>query len=214
MGENMLSNTEFYKYLFAHEEIEELHRQYEIERQEAYEDISPTMTLFDYDAGFVVSGSVSVEEYVIYLMELYERFKKRVENCNRRIELLNEAISLLYEDEKAEFEVWKENPRGKYPKVLSTLKECLEFVLEGVANSQQLENEMTVEEWDAQIDAMSDEELFSDYWDKEDKFDEVIKEQNRLLKEYGKIPQDAKIPTWENIFRREIKGKIISEVVE
>lgn len=167
----MLSNTEFYKYLFAHEEIEELHRQYEIERQEAYEDISPTMTLFDYDAGFVVSGSVSVEEYVIYLMELYERFKKRVENCNRRIELLNEAISLLYEDEQAEFEAWKENPRGKYPKVLSTLKECLEFVLEGVANSQHVQEEISVEEWDAQVEAMCDEELFSDYWDKEDIFD-------------------------------------------
>lgn len=186
MGENMLSNTEFYKYLFAHEEIEELHRQYEIERQKAYEDISPTMTLFDYDAGFVVSGSVSVEEYVIYLMELYERFKKRVENCNRRIELLNEAISLLYEDEKAEFEVWKENPRGKYPKVLSTLKECLEFVLEGVANSQQLENEMTVEEWDAHVENMSDEELFSDYWDIEDTFDKEILKMRPLMRKCGR----------------------------
>lgn len=186
MGENMLSNTEFYKYLFAHEEIEELHRQYEIERQEAYEDISPTMTLFDYDAGFVVSGSVSVEEYVIYLMELYERFKKRVENCNRRIELLNEAISLLYEDEQAEFEVWKENPRGKYPKVLSTLKECLEFVLEGVAISQHVENEMSVEVWDAHVENMSDEELFSDYWDIEDTFDKEILKMRLLMRKCGR----------------------------
>lgn len=182
----MLTDYQFNKYLYAHLEIEELKEQYEKQRQEAYEDISPTMTLFDYDAGFVVSGSVSVEEYVIYLMELYERFKKRVENCNRRIELLNEAISLLYEDEQAEFEVWKENPRGKYPKVLSTLKECLEFVLEGVAISQHVENEMSVEVWDAQVEAMCDEELFSDYWDIEDTFDKEILKMRPLMRKCGR----------------------------
>lgn len=182
----MLSNTEFYKYLFAHEEIEDLHRRYIKEREEAYEDISPTMTLFDYEAGKVVSGSVSVEDCTIYLVGLYEDYKKEVEKCNKRIELLNEAVSLLYDDERAEFEVWKQNPIGNYPKVLGTLKECLEFVLEGVAISQQLENEMTVEEWDAHVENMSDEELFSDYWDIEDTFDKEILKMRPLMRKCGR----------------------------
>lgn len=175
MGEKMIANNDFYKYLFAHENIEELHRQYEMERLEAYKNVSPRMTLFDYEEGKIVSGSVSVEDHAIHLVELYEEFKKQIEECHTRIKLLNDAISLLYDDEKDQYEEWKKNPIGNYPKVLNTLKECLEFVLEGVANSQHVENEISVEDWDEQIEAMSDEELFSDYWDKDGYFDNEIK---------------------------------------
>ncbi|MBD8025557.1 hypothetical protein H9636_02685 [Ureibacillus sp. Re31] len=181
----MLSDYEFNSYLYAHLDIEVIKQQYERERAEAYENVSPTISLFDYEVGKIVSGSVSVEEHAIFLATLYEQFQKNVKMCNKRIELLNEAISLLYEDEKAQFEAWKVKPRGNYPKVLKTLRECLAFVLEGVADSQLVENEMSAEEWDAAVDEMDQEELFQDYWDHDDTFDKEIIKRRSLFREHG-----------------------------
>lgn len=183
----MLSDYEFNKYLYAHLEITTLKKQYDLERAEAYENVSPTISLFDYEVGKIVSGSVSVEEHAIFLATLYEQFQKKVKMCIKRIELLNEAISLLYEDEKAQFEAWKVNPRGTNPNVLRTLRECLTFVLEGTSNLKQDEMlEMTIEEWDAQTDSMNEEELFQDYWDHDDTFDKEIIKRRSLFRERGR----------------------------
>lgn len=183
----MLSDYEFNKYLYAHLDIEALKQQYERERAEAYENVSPTMTFFDYEAGKVVSGSVSVEDHAVYLAEIYERFQKRKREVLNRVELLEEAVSLLYDDERAHFEEWKRDSMGISPKVVGTLKECLEYVLEGASNLQCYENEMSIEEWDAAVDEMTEEELLQDYWDYDDTFDTAILKYREIQKNYGRI---------------------------
>lgn len=184
----MLSNYEFSKYLYAHLDVAALKEQYEKERIEAYENVSPTQTLCFYEAGKVVSGSVSVEEHVIFLVTLHEQYQRRLNECKKRLQVLDDAISLLYEDERAQYEAWKTNPNVLYPNVLKTLKECLEHVL-GSGLNRSFNQEMSVDEWDAHIEAMSEEELFSDYYDSDDSFDREIVKRRALLRERGRISE-------------------------
>jgi hypothetical protein len=44
-----------------------------------------------------------------------------------------------------------------------------------------------VTEWDAQIDTMEDDELLSDYWDRDGSFDEEIKKRREKEKQYGRV---------------------------
>lgn len=184
----MLSDYEFNKYLYAHLDIAALKEQYEKERAEAYENVSPTQTICFYDAGKIVAGSVSVEEHVVFLMDLREKYQKRLNQCEKRLKLLYEAESLLYEAEFAEYEAWKLNRDNLYPEVLKTLRECLEYVLGAELNFEP-NKEMNVDEWDAHIEAMSDEELFSDYYDSNDSFDKEIVRRRAFLRERGRISE-------------------------
>ena len=184
----MLSDYEFNKYLYAHLDIAALKEQYEKERAEAYENVSPTQTICFYDAGKIVAGSVSVEEHVLFLMDLCEKYQKRLNQYEKRLKLLHEAESLLYEAEFAEYKAWKVNRDNLYPEVLKTLRECLEYVLGAELNFEP-SKEMNVDEWDAHIEAMSDEELFSDYYDSNDSFDKEIVRRRAFLREHGRISE-------------------------
>ena len=184
----MLSDYEFNKYLYAHLDIAALKEQYEKERAEAYENVSPTQTICFYDAGKIVAGSVSVEEHALFLMDLCEKYQKRLNQCEKRLKLLHEAESLLYEAEFAEYEAWKLNRDNLYPEVLKTLRECLEYVL-GAEHNFEPSKEINVDEWDAHIEAMSDEELFSDYYDSNDSFDKEIVKRRAFLRERGRISE-------------------------
>lgn len=184
----MLSDYEFNKYLYAHLDIAALKEQYEKERAEAYENVAPTQTICFYEAGKIVAGSVSVEEHVIFLMDLNEQYQKRVNECKKRLELLSEAESLLYEAESAEYEAWKVNRDNLYPEVLKTLRECLEYVLGAELNFEP-SKEMNVKEWDTCVEAMSEQELFADYYDADDSFDKEIVKRRAFSRERGRISE-------------------------
>lgn len=169
----MLTDSQFWAYLHAQRELEEIERVYQAERQEAYEGIAPTITGFDYGSGRIYKLACHVEDYAIYLVELYEKRNQRMNRMKKRVEVLEEATSLLYDDERAQYEAWKVNPVDLYPDILKTLRECLNYVLER-EQIKECAHEMSVTEWDAQIEAMDDEELFSDYWDCDGSFDQDI----------------------------------------
>ncbi|MED3803541.1 hypothetical protein P4562_16575 [Lysinibacillus xylanilyticus] len=46
---------------------------------------------------------------------------------------------------------------------------------------------MSLTEWYALIDAMEDDELLSDYWDRDGSFDEEIKKRREKEKQYGRV---------------------------
>lgn len=182
----MLTDSQFWTYIHAQQELEEIERVYQAERQEAYGGIAPTITGFDYSSGRIYKLACHVEDYAIYLLELYEKRNQRMKLVKQRVDVLEEAVSLLYDDEQAQYEAWKANPVGLYPDVLKTLRECLNYVLErGQIN--ECAHEMSVTAWDAQIEAMDDEELFSDYWDRDGSFDEGIKKRREKEKQYGRV---------------------------
>lgn len=164
----MLSERIFNSYLYAAKELNTIEERYKKERAEAYSDVSPTMTIPDYSLGKIVSGSVSVEDHAVHLFEIYHQYEKDKENCLVRLSLMNEAISLLYEDERVEFEAWKDNYNLEFPQVLETLRTFVEHLL----NDDN--DELSVEEWDEQVESMSDEELFTDYYDSNGDFDKEI----------------------------------------
>ncbi|WP_342545787.1 hypothetical protein [Lysinibacillus sp. FSL K6-4013] len=182
----MLTDSQFWAYLHAQQELEEIERVYQAERQEAYEGIAPTITGFDYGSGRIYKLACHVEDYAIYLVELHESRNQRMKQVKQRVEVLEEAVSLLYDDERAQYEAWKVNPVGLYPNVLKALKECLSYVLE---RDQIKEDgfEVSVTEWDAQIDTMEDDELLTDYWDRDGSFDEQIKKRREKEKQYGRV---------------------------
>lgn len=187
----MLTDSQFWAYLHAEQELEEIERVYQAEQQEAYGGIAPTITGFDYGSGRIYKLACHVEEYAIYLVELYEKRNQRMEKVKKRIEVLEEAVSLLYDDERAQYEGWKVNSVGLYPDVLKTLRECLSYVLER-ERIKECVHEMSVTEWDAQIEAMDDEELFSDYWDSDGSFDEGIRRRRAMEKQYGRVDLSEK----------------------
>lgn len=182
----MLTDSQFWTYLQAQRELEEIEQVYQAERQEAYEGIAPAMTGFDYGSGRIYKLACHVEDYAIYLVELYEKRNQRMKLVKQRVEVLEEAVSLLYDDERAQYEAWKANPLALYPDVLKTLRECLNYVLE---RGQIKENphEVSVTEWDARIETMDDEELFSDYWDRDGSFDQDIMKRREKEKQYGRV---------------------------
>lgn len=182
----MLTDSQFWAYIHAQQELEEIERVYQAERKEAYEGIAPVMTGFDYGSGRIYKLACHVEDYAIYLVELYEKRNQRMKLGKQRVDVLEEAVSLLYDDEQAHYEAWKANPFGLYPDVLKTLRECLNYVLER-GQIKEYSHEMSVTEWDAQIEAMDDEELFSDYWDRDGSFDEEIKKRREKEKQYGRV---------------------------
>ncbi|KOP72411.1 hypothetical protein AMS59_15890 [Lysinibacillus sp. FJAT-14745] len=182
----MLTDSQFWAYLHAEQELEEIERVYQAERQEAYGGIAPTITGFDYGSGRIYKLACHVEEYAIYLVELYEKRNQRMEKVKKRIEVLEEAVSLLYDDERAQYETWKANPVDLYPDVLKTLRECVSFVLERDQIKEEA-YELSVTEWDAQIEAMDEDELFSDYGDRDGSFDNEIKKRQEKEKQYGRV---------------------------
>jgi len=187
----MLTDSQFWTYLQAQRELEEIELVYQAERQEAYEGIAPAMTGFDYGSGRIYKLACHVEDYAIYLVELYEKRNRRMKQVKQRVDLLEEAVSLLYDDERVQYEAWKVNPVALYPDVLKTLRECLNYVLER-EQVKECAHEMSVTEWDTQIEAMDDEELFSDYWDSDGSFDEGIREQRAMEKQYGRVDLSEK----------------------
>ncbi len=187
----MLTDSQFWAYLHAQRELEEIERVYQAERQEAYEGIAPTITGFDYGSGRIYKLACHVEDYAIYLVELYEKRNQRMNRMKKRVEVLEEAASLLYDDERAQYEAWKVNPVDLYPDILKTLRECLNYVLER-EQIKECAHEMSVTEWDAQIEAMDDEELFSDYWDCDGSFDQDIMKRREKEKQYGRVDLSEK----------------------
>ncbi|MDM5246208.1 hypothetical protein [Lysinibacillus sp. G4S2] len=181
-----MTDSQFWAYLHAQRELEEIERVYQAERQEAYEGIVPTITGFDYGSGRIYKLACHVEDYAIYLVELYEKRNQRMEKVKKRVEVLEEAVSLLYDDERAQYEAWKANSVGLYPDVLKTLKECLSFVLEHDQIKEDA-HELSVTEWDAQVEKMEEDELLSDYWDRDGSFDEEIKKRREKEKQYGRV---------------------------
>lgn len=141
----MLTYFEYQDYLFAEERIQELQAEYQRTRQGIYQEIQPTLTTYNTDLGTIYVKSVSVEEYGVALGILYEFYQNRIHECEERIELLNEAISLLYDDERAEYEAWIRNSRRGQPEVLNALKQCLEYVLLSAKDSQKVEKDNSQE---------------------------------------------------------------------
>lgn len=89
----MLTDSQFWAYLHAQRELEEIERVYQAERQEAYEGIAPTITGFDYGSGRIYKLACHVEDYAIYLVELYEKRNQRMNRMKKRVEVLEEATS-------------------------------------------------------------------------------------------------------------------------
>ncbi|QPQ29984.1 hypothetical protein [Lysinibacillus sp. JNUCC 51] len=200
-----MTDSQFWAYLHAQREIEEIERIYQAERQEAYEGIAPTTTGFDYGSGRIYKLACHVEDYASYLVELYEKRIQRMDKVKKRVEVLEEAVSLLYDNERAQYEAWKANSVDLYPDVLKTLKECLNYVLER-EQIKESAREMSVTEWDAQIEAMDDEELFSDYWDRNGSFDQDIMKRREKEKQYGRVElSESALQNYGNRFT--VKGR-------
>lgn len=187
----MISDSQLWRYINAHLELEEAERNYLVEREQVYENIAPTMTGFDIGSGRIYKKGCDVEGTAIHLVELNEKRLKIIDKVKKNAQVLKEALTLLYDDERALYESWKANPDVLYLSVSEPLKECISYVLEQQRIDKPPE-EMSVREWDKYVEEMSDEELFQDYWDKDDTFDESLMKRQAWEKEYGIVRKKKK----------------------
>ena len=167
-----LSETEFIQYRMAERFLNDTRQRHAIELEEAYENIHPTRTAFDYEQKKLYSESINVEEYAIYLVELQEEHKRIEKWWEIRLEAYKEA------DKRS---------NGQLEKIKEILSE---IISENPELQRKFPNDFysfeDVEEYDRRIDNMSVEELLKDYWDKDEEITEEQLEERciRLYESY------------------------------
>lgn len=157
-----MSRYEFIQFQIAENKLNELKIQHAAELEQAYDNISPTMTYVDYDLGRIYSSSINPEEYAIYLIELQEKHKRKEEYWAIRAEAYKQALSMS---------------GGNKEKLFATLSEIVSKTPELQRKEAVQEEIEDVESYDKQIDKMSDEELFSDYWS----LDEHLEQNEKII---------------------------------
>lgn len=94
-----MGSEEFKQYLYADQYLADLRRQQELEVRRAYNDISPTRMMVDYDTGKVYSESTSVENYAIWLVEMKELQSLQLETYLQRQRVFKQACAVLSPEE-------------------------------------------------------------------------------------------------------------------
>jgi hypothetical protein len=163
-----MNRFEFIQYEIAEKRLEELEQEHAAELEHAYDEISPTLTYFDYDLGRIVSSSTNPEKYAIYLVELSEKHEKKEKYWRDRAAVYQEAVKALSEEERKHLE----QPgihRGKYNPLRKKMLDRVSAIVAQRTDLQRkpIQSVEPVEEYDRRIDNMSENELLADYWDKE-----------------------------------------------
>ncbi|NRD81163.1 hypothetical protein HPT25_28125 [Bacillus sp. BRMEA1] len=176
-----MSQSEYTQYELAERRLQELRIQHAYEIQQAYDDIHPTRSAFDYGIGSIYSESVDPVEYAIHLIELKEGHEQQEKWWSLRAEAFSEAYKKLTFQEQSslsKFEYGKYQERQNvWNRLRAILEEIIETKPELQRKSVSLDLIDNIEEADMQIDKMSMKELLEDYWDKdEEKFEEPKKE--------------------------------------
>ena len=160
------------QYRMAERFLNDTRKRHAMELEQAYENIHPTRTAFDYDQKRLYQESVNVEDYAIYLVELQEEHE-RIENWWKiRLEAYKEA---------------EKRSNGQLKKIKEILSE---IISENPELQRKFPNDFysfeDVEEYDRRIDNMSVEELLEDYWDKDEEITEEQLEERcvRLYESY------------------------------
>ncbi|RVP93681.1 hypothetical protein [Sinorhizobium meliloti] len=68
--------------------------------QSLYDDISPTMTAFDYDEGRTYTVSYNPEDTAINIISTKERYQKMIKKFERKARLFEEAMDTLTDRER------------------------------------------------------------------------------------------------------------------
>jgi hypothetical protein len=159
-----ISETEFLQYEVAENRLQELRQLHAIEIQQAYDDIYPTRTSFNYGLGKIYSESVNTEDYAIYLVDLKEEYIRTERWWTLRVLAFKDAFNLLSERDQ-----WNYRVSGLRVEARKRLREHLTSIIEMRPEIQrkimvfaELED---LEEVDRRIDEMTEEELLEDYWD-------------------------------------------------
>lgn len=166
---------EFKRYMDAADTLEELKQEQDAVIQGAYEDIHPTRVHYDYEQGKMFSESLNVADYAIWLIEKKESHSRHREFWERRATTFDSVKNVLSEEEKILLEEVKSSDPSigmEHRKVIEKLKKHLERAISNRSHREALVDLSTipndVEEWDRKVEAMSEAELFEDYWDQEE----------------------------------------------
>lgn len=171
-----MSESEFVQYEMAERRLHDLRKKHAIELQQAYDNIHPTRTCFDYQTGTLYWESVNPEKYAIYLIELREEHERMEKWWELRASAYREALELLTEEERNYISPYE---YGNYQKRQNVRKKFRQILTEIVSTRPELQRQSVsldeiedLEEADRRIENMSMEELMEDYWDLDEQINE------------------------------------------
>lgn len=167
-----IQDYEFFQYETAEMRWRKIREQNLMQLNQAYEDIHPTRSCFDYDTGKIYSESIDPADYAVYLADLQAENKKAEEWWRSRAELYREGTKRLSEEERAVLEADNDFLQVRFVKhkLRSILSEMIAERPDLQRESSFTEDELeSMDEADKEIDKMSMKEITKDYVDLIDK---------------------------------------------
>jgi hypothetical protein len=92
---NKFEMYELQDYIFAKKNRHLLEDEFEELEQALYDDISPSITFYDYELGRCFKSGTSTENYALYMIEKKEGFLKLLDKIKKQEELFDVAMDSL-----------------------------------------------------------------------------------------------------------------------
>lgn len=167
-----IQDYEFFQYETAEFRLKRMREQSIAQLNQAYRDIHPTRSCFNYDTGKIYSESIDPADYAVYLADLQAEHKKAEEWWRLRAELYREGTKRLSAEERAVLEA--DNDFLQVMLVKNKLRSILSEMIAERPDLQRVssftEDELeSMDEADEEIDKMSMKEVMKDYVDLIDK---------------------------------------------
>ena len=143
-----------------------LQKQHNKELQQAYADIFPTRTGYDFNIGKIFSESLDPAEYAIYLVDLQEQYKRIESYWEIRREAFMNAYRMLSEEQRNNY---NSHIRSEREIASNLLRNHLDKIVNDTPKLQRksipIDLIESMEEADERIEKMSNYELLKGYID-------------------------------------------------
>lgn len=105
----VMTKEEVSKYFFAKENLRRAEYETAYAIQDLYDDIHPTMTVYDSELGKMSCRSADVEELAIYIISMKARLQRDLNTKKRYLDCLKELLSMMNAQESCLFFQLKRN---------------------------------------------------------------------------------------------------------
>lgn len=148
-----VSRVEAMQYILAEKRLIQVNERYRDKKQEVYDLIHPTQQVPNYDLGIIEVHSVNPIEFAIRLCEVEEEYKKEAEHLHYKIKVFNQVKKHLTNDDLNNLDN------------LFIVRKIQRLLSELVTPSEHKKMIYDMQEYDKEVDSMSERELLKGYVD-------------------------------------------------
>lgn len=159
---------EFLQYTVAGRRLQALKEIHKAQLDHAYDGIHPTRTVTDYVLGSINVESIRPQDYTVFLIELQEKHATKERYWKVRAEVFEQMLRTFSEQEKKELlaysPIYNSNEKTQ-AKAMKRLRELITDIPELSRSKEVRESIQDINEFDLEIENMSNEELLEGYED-------------------------------------------------